>query len=283
MCQQDLYSEFGQPSLIETFLDNEIHMQSYAHMVHKHKNQLELLYISRGQGRYHVGGRDYAMREGDLIVCNNEILHGQDPFQKIFMQTYCIALTGVQIKGLPANWMVDAQQKPMLTLPPQISQTIGQLMITVHENFQCEQKAVLLCQTLAMSIFLLVWQELQQQKMSGEQLASQKRESLVRQITEYLDQNYTSQITLQDISEALHISVSHLSHVFKRETGLSPVQYVVYRRIGEAQSMLSSTDLPIGEIEEQLGFGSSCHLSMMFKKYVGISPKEYRKRFQQKK
>lgn len=39
------------------------------------------------------------------------------------------------------------------------------------------------------------------------------------------------------------------------------------------------TSIPIRQIEEQLGFGSSCHLTTMFKKYVGISPREYRKHF----
>ena len=57
------------------------------------------------------------------------------------------------------------------------------------------------------------------------------------------------------------------------------MQYVIHRRIGEAQSMLVETELPIHRIEEQLGFGSSCHLTSMFKKYVGLSPREYRKHY----
>ena len=60
------------------------------------------------------------------------------------------------------------------------------------------------------------------------------------------------------------------------------MQYVIHRRIGQAQSLLAETNIPIKQIEEQLGFGSSCHLTSMFKKYVGISPREYRKYFSDK-
>ena len=107
----------------------------------------------------------------------------------------------------------------------------------------------------------------------------QKNETLIRQITEYLDHHYTESLSLAEIAKHMHISTSYLSHVFKRETGLSPIQYVVHRRIGEAQSLLMETNLPVHVIEERLGFGSSCHLTSMFKKYVGIAPREYRKHF----
>ena len=101
----------------------------------------------------------------------------------------------------------------------------------------------------------------------------------MRQITEYLDCHYTESLSLDKIARYMHISTSYLSHLFKRETGLSPMQYVIHRRIGEAQSLLMETNLPVHLIEERLGFGSSCHLTSMFKKYVGIAPREYRRHF----
>ena len=161
-------------------------------------------------------------------------------------------------------------------------EVIHHLMQTVHTLFLEKPCDAELCQTLAMSIFLLVFREHMRLVESGRTAAEQKAEQLVRQISEYLDQNYMRPITLAEISGNLHISASYLSHLFKRETGLAPMQYIIYRRIGEAQSLLMETDQPIHCIEESLGFGSSCHLSAMFKKYVGISPKEYRNHFQKK-
>ena len=271
-------AKFGAPRLAATFYVDEAYSQKHAHMVHKHSGTLELLYIFSGEGRYLVGHREYAVHTGNLIVCNGGTLHGESPFQQHTMQTYCIALSGVQIEGLPANCLIDAEQRPVLSLGD-VDDTVRHLMMTLHRLFSDKACDTILCQTLAMSVLLLVYHENAVQQKSSRTIAERKTEYLVRHITEYLDQNYTQPVTLAEIGETLHISVSHLSHLFKRETGLAPMQYVIYRRIGEAQSLLMETEQPIHCIEEQLGFGSSCHLSAMFKKYVGISPKEYRQHF----
>ncbi len=111
-------------------------------------------------------------------------------------------------------------------------------------------------------------------------MIQRKTEKLVRSITEYLDQHYMDPtLRMEDICSSLHISESYLFHAFKRETGFSPKQYIILRRIGEAQTLLETTDMPIHKIEEMLGFGSSCHLTATFKKYVNISPREYRRNY----
>ena len=109
------------------------------------------------------------------------------------------------------------------------------------------------------------------------------RERLINQITDYLNEHYAEALTLSQISEKFFISTSHLSHVFKNETGLSPIQYMMQRRIGEAQSLLVETSLTIQQIEERLGFTDSAHFSKMFKKCVGVTPKEYRKHFSERR
>ena len=152
---------------------------------------------------------------------------------------------------------------------------VAQLMTNLYLLFNQKQKYnVLLCRQLAISLFLLVNKLIKEHNTQTKSIIEQKNEDMVRKITNYLDENYTENITLEKISKIMHISVSHISHLFKRETGLSPMQYVIHRRIGQAQTLLAETDLPIKQIEEQLGFDSSCHLTSMFKKYVGISPRE---------
>ena len=110
-----------------------------------------------------------------------------------------------------------------------------------------------------------------------------KRERLMYRITDYLNEHFAEPLTLRKISEAVFVSEAHLSHAFKKEVGLSPMQYVMQRRIGEAQSLLMETSQPIQDIGEELGFVSSAHFSKMFKKYVGITPKEYRGHFSERR
>ena len=85
----------NQINLADVFYVDEAYSKNHAHMLHKHKGILELLYVSAGEGRYIVGSREYAVAAGDLIICNAETLHGEAPFQAHTMQTYCCALSGV--------------------------------------------------------------------------------------------------------------------------------------------------------------------------------------------
>ena len=95
-------------------------------------------------------------------------------------------------------------------------------------------------------------------------------------IKDFIDEHYHDPISLQDIGVALNISPYYLSHVFKDMSGYSPIQYLLRRRLGEAQTLLISTDLPIIEIALMTGFETQNYFNAQFTKNVGISPKRYR-------
>lgn len=262
--------------LTGVFYVDQSYSQKHAHMLHKHTGILELLYIAGGEGRYLVGNREYAVHAGDLVICNAETLHGETPFQQHSLQTYCCALSGYQAPSLPAGCLIDADDRPVVALGS-YADAANHIIPTIYSLYAASPDNLPICEQLATSILLLVTQARQLQQ--GKSYIAQKNEELVRTLTDYLDRHYAEPLTLDQISAAMHMSISHLSHLFKRETGVSPMQYVIHRRIGEAQSLLMETRLPIHSIEERLGFGSSCHFTAMFKKYVGISPREYRKHF----
>ncbi|MBS5145189.1 MAG: AraC family transcriptional regulator [Butyricicoccus pullicaecorum] len=268
----------NQTKLADVFYVDEAYSKNHAHMLHKHKGILELLYVSEGEGRYIVGSREYAVAAGDLIICNAETIHGEAPFQAHTMQTYCCALSGVHKQALPPGCLISSYQRPVLQLD-QYQKPIGQIMPNIYELHIASPRNSDICRQMAISVLLMVEQALDLHGKQERNQIEQKNETLIRQITEYLDHHYTESLSLAEIAKHMHISTSYLSHIFKRETGLSPIQYVIHRRIGEAQSLLMETNLPVHVIEERLGFGSSCHLTSMFKKYVGIAPREYRRHF----
>ena len=92
---------------------------------------------------------------------------------------------------------------------------------------------------------------------------------LGRRIKEYIDKHYMEPITLQSMGEALHISPYYLSHVFKQMSGYSPVQYLLRRRIGEAQTLLITTDLSITHIAEMVGYDTQSYFNLQFTKKCG--------------
>ena len=266
--------------LVNTFFVDPVYSKRHAHMIHKHDDVFELLYIADGEGRYDVGGREYAVTAGDLVYCNAGVLHGEGPFQQNTIQTYCLAFRGVQLPDLARGWLMPEGRKPVLTLPEAERPVIAALMVYVYGLFhrsEAEEDRDT-CRRLGDDAFRLAKRVLRDHLFEDNPIRA-KQERLVLSITDYLNEHYKEELSLKKIASDLYISQTYLSHLFKRETGLSPMQYVIQRRIGEAQTLLCETAVPIGRIEESLGFGSSTHFSIMFKKYVGVSPLEYRKHF----
>lgn len=264
----------GNPTLQEVFYDNG----SSAHMLHMHPERLELLYIAGGSGHLRVGNDRYFVHKGNFVVCNAQTLHGQDPEQQVWVPTYCVAITGVQLPELPSGWLIDSGRNPVVEMPADTEWLAREWIQSLHVFFQESERDEALCQACMLALFHLVWRELRRrEEPDGPYL--QRQTPILRQIFSYLNAHYREKVFLTDVAQELNVSESHVSHTFRRATGMSPMQYVLYRRIGDAQSMLAETDEPIHDIETKLGFGSSCHLSATFRKYVGSSPSEYRKQF----
>ena len=115
---------------------------------------------------------------------------------------------------------------------------------------------------------------------SREELESKTNESneLASSIKDFLDQNYSDEsLCLDTAAEKLHISTYHLSHVFKAIYKISPMRYVSARRMGDAQTMLESTDLTVTEIAMRTGFSNTNQFHHAFAKIMGTSPGQYRK------
>jgi len=98
----------------------------------------------------------------------------------------------------------------------------------------------------------------------------------VRHIMEYLEANYTRQISLDDIAENCGCSKYHLSHIFSQHTGTTISDCLLELRLKKAKELLASTAQSIKEISAAIGFSDPNYFSLVFKKSIGISPVQYR-------
>lgn len=73
------------------------------------------------------------------------------------------------------------------------------------------------------------------------------------------------------------ISKSHLYRVFSQELGISPVQFLIRYRVGEACAMLRGSAMSVGEVAASCGFRDPLYFSRIFRKVKGTPPREYAK------
>ena len=99
----------------------------------------------------------------------------------------------------------------------------------------------------------------------------------IRNIIVYIEQNYRQPIDLEFLAKKFGISVPYLCSTFRLLTGISPVNYIIRKRITEAENLLLNTDKSILTISEECGFRSLSNFNSLFRKITGTTPKNYRK------
>ncbi|MEK4248899.1 helix-turn-helix domain-containing protein [Paenibacillus sp. FSL W7-1287] len=112
-------------------------------------------------------------------------------------------------------------------------------------------------------------------KMYHHQLASSTI-SHVQKAKSFIESNAELDLNLQQVANRIHIHPSHLSELFKKETGMTFSDYITQQRMKRAAQLLSTTRLKVGEIANHVGYTDVKYFSQLFKKDTGITPSEYR-------
>ncbi len=100
---------------------------------------------------------------------------------------------------------------------------------------------------------------------------------LWKELSEYIDQNISSKLTLSDLAGKCFYNPSYFSRIFKEKFGMSLVEYVTRKRLDYATELLSGTDHSIDKICELCGFSDRSGFYHAYSKYIGGSPSEFRR------
>jgi len=98
----------------------------------------------------------------------------------------------------------------------------------------------------------------------------------VQRIIEIIDERFADKFTEKKLSASVNLSPTRLRLLFKKETGLSPVQYFKRVRIRRAAHLLETSFLSIKEVVFQSGANDLSHFVRDFKKVYGLTPSEFR-------
>lgn len=153
-------------------------------------------------------------------------------------------------------------------------------MVYVHFN-EIKDKDFLLLSHYYQLIFHL----LQNFQSNRSQSRNRINNSLPRfsNILQYLHENYSEKITLEQVSEREYLSPSYLSHLFKENMGTTFFNYLTGIRLSHAATDLKMTSLSIEQVSANNGFANSRYFVNAFKKQYGLLPKQYRTNYKEEK
>lgn len=103
-----------------------------------------------------------------------------------------------------------------------------------------------------------------------------KERNPMTEIVKYIEQNYPSDLSLQEVAGKFQVSREYVSRRFKQEYGINFSDYIVSVRIEKAKLLMQNPGLKLALISEMVGFHDVKYFSKVFKKHTGHSPKDYR-------
>ena len=103
--------------------------------------------------------------------------------------------------------------------------------------------------------------------------------SLIGDVIDYINLNIQNNLSVNEIANLFYVSPTYLSRTFKKETGISVIEYINKLRIKYSTLLLIDTCLPIQDIGRIIGINDINYFSRVFKKYMNETPTQYRKNF----
>lgn len=238
----------------------------------------ELFYVVHGSGTFLTEGMEFSVCKNDMVIINPYVQHTEkslytSPLEYIVLGIDGLAFSFEKIASVQDSVMVQTASGDVYKYNTQNSYVYAYLNIMLEEITKREENYEAVCQNLLEVILLCM---LRNDNLSivhsGNVLLSRE----CAQIKNYLDANYAENITLDTLASISHMNKYYMAHAFTRYVGVSPITYLLQKRIEEGKSLLGSTSHSISQISTILGFSSQSYFSQAFKKATGRTPVQYR-------
>ena len=229
----------------------------------------ELFFITGGHGRFRTQQEDIPVTIRDVVIVNANV-----PHTEVSQLESPLEYTVLGVEGL--GTLAGAEGYSMVHLHTDWEELMGCLRMMLQEAAQAQPGYERVCRNL-MDVVLIRLSRQGDIALSGEAAGprSSRECGLVRR---YIDNHFKENLTLDQLAGLAHLNKYYLAHTFQREFGVSPINYLISRRIEESRFLLRETDHSISQIAQILGFSSLSYFSQSFRRLEGVSPVEYRRR-----
>ncbi|MDD6212610.1 MAG: AraC family transcriptional regulator [Clostridiales bacterium] len=242
---------------------------------HSHTDHAEILYIAGGHGIYIVDNIPWYVGDGDLILFNSGVVHSLESGWNEPLDVWSCGIQGFRFRGLPENALLAKETSPVFHTEEDSAFIYGIFCELLRQQEESQIGSYEICCGLSVSLLL----RCRQLAMAREQKNSHEKSNFVSDILNYLDSHYADHITMNTLAKEFHISPSHISHEMQRIYHISPIGYLIDRRIRQAQWELASTQLSLKEVALHVGYDNPNHFSNLFQERVGMKPLDFRRKY----
>ena len=239
---------------------------------HWHEH-IELHYVLEGRTTLRLGQREIPAREGNLVVVNSNELHAG----------YC---DGTHMRVLVIIFdMGDfykelADKNVIFQSLVERDETIDAIMSAIQKEYSEQRIGYrLICKGELLHLIVHLAREYAAEVLTERESDSRKRRlERLNTVLDYIQSNYTKQISNRELADIIHLSEDRFNHLFKESRGMPPLQYMNEVRMKKAMNLLKRKEGTVVEIADSVGFTDYNHFGRQFRRYYGCAPSEILKK-----
>ena len=239
------------------------------HFVPHTHSHVELFYIVGGNGQFLIEDQLYPVNANHLVIINPNVTHTEVSLNAQPLEYIVLGIEGIELAtGKNSNGqfcILDHFESLEISGCLRNILREMELKSTGYED---------VCQAF---MEILIIRLMRNTELSVPEvppvIAGNRQCAAVRR---YIDLHFKEALTLDQLAEEAHMNKYYLSHTFKREYGISPINYMLSRRLEESKYLLAETDLSMSQISQLLGFSSLSYFSQVFRRTQSVTPMEYR-------
>jgi len=248
--------------------------------------EIELTLILSGKIEYQIEDHTYILSEGDGVFCNRNSLHSGHMYKNqdctylsiTFHPRFLYGYENSILNTKYVNFITSNKMWSSLLLEKTVAwqQNVLKCMHNIYELSLAEPEDL---ELQIHMILLQIWQHLYQY-FSAQPISMPKQKQhlqRLRDILLYIEEQYSQEISLDDIAKIANICKSECCRFFKKQMGMTIFDYILYLRIQNSLPLLKKAD-SITEVASTVGFASPSYYSQIFKRYMKCTPMEYIKK-----
>jgi AraC-like DNA-binding protein/mannose-6-phosphate isomerase-like protein (cupin superfamily) len=261
--------------------------------LHRHE-YMQINYILEGKGMHYINNNSFGITKGNIFVIPPYIPHyitfepedGLEIIEFEFELEFINEAFNIMENAdsifdfayIEPFLVSETQIKPRLNLVGKAQVEVESLLNEALKEY-AEKKAgyELIAKSLLLKLLVITGRHFSREleKSPDQSVFKQYRDDISKAF-EYVKNNYSSDINLNNIAKKYFFSPSYFSYLFKTISGKTFTNYVNDLRIAMAMELLYSTNKKVIDISNETGFNNVTHFNRIFKKKTGMSPLAYR-------
>ncbi len=231
-----------------------------------------LIYCIDGKGWYQVGKEKYTAGANQFFIIpatQQHLRYGAD--EKDPWTIYWMHFSGDKLKALNDSFSIDEFLTPRsIKFDEYKIHLWQQIYDCLEKGYSTENLGYAnLCLYYFIASFLF--------PKKRAELIDRKSEDVMDKVVEFMKNNISERLAIDDIAAAFNFSCSHFHSLFRKKTGMSPMDYFIQLKLQRACQLLDLSDLRVKEIAAKIGYDDPYYFSRIFTKVIGLSPQSYRK------